>query len=145
MLVLVATLASLIVKISSVTFLAVFGLFGSLNLTAQSNPPVYAGPYLEAHAGQFEGEWTRSDGTYRMDISVDNAGVLKAGYFNPAPIHVESASVEELEDTMILQVVLRDQGYPGSFYELEYIPQYRVLVGRYTIPGQEPVEVSFSK
>jgi hypothetical protein len=72
-------------------------------------------------------------------------GELQAEYFNPGPIHVETTEVVEIEDSLILKVVLNDKGYPGSTYELEYLPQYRVLVGHYTIPGQEPAEVYFTK
>jgi len=126
------------------TLLVSLSLVATSYLTAQSSPPVFYGPYELPHAGQFEGEWTRSDGTYKMVLSID-AGKLKAEYFNPSPIHVESTSVVEAEDALVLKVILRDEGYPGSLYELEYLPQFKVLAGRYTIPGQEPAEVYFTQ
>lgn len=114
-------------------------------LSAQESPIIYYGPYELPSAAQFEGEWTRSDGTYRMQITTEE-GDLKARYFNPTPIHVESASLVKSEDGGLrLQVILRDEGYPGSTYELEYIPQYRVLAGSYAIPGQAPAEVYFTQ
>lgn len=118
-------------------------------LTAQTSPPVYYGPYEQASAAQFEGDWTRSDGTYRLVISV-NDGEIEAQYLNPESINVESVSLVESEvgseaKNLTLEVVLRDEGYPGSTYRLQYIPQYRVLAGSYTIPGQEPAEVFFTQ
>ena len=87
----------------------------------------------------------RSDGTYRLEISEEEAEI-EAKYFNPSPIHVESAALLEGEDDeLTLKIVLRDEGYPGSVYRLEYIPQYRVLAGTYTIPGQPPAEVFFTQ
>lgn len=110
----------------------------------ESPPPIFYGPYEQAHAGQFEGAWTRVDSTYRIVISKEG-DKLSARYFNPGEIHVESIEAYEEEERMILKVVLRDEGYPGSTYKLEYLPQYRVLVGTYTIPGQEPTEVAFTQ
>ena len=107
-------------------------------------PPVYLGPYLQASAAQFTGEWTRSDGTYKLQV-VEEEGALKAKYLNPKPINVESTTVNKAESGLVMRIVLRDEGYPGSIYDLEYIPQYRVLVGFSTIPGQEPSEVYFTK
>ena len=114
-------------------------------LSAQSEPAVFLGPYEQPHAAQFAGEWTRSDGTYQFKISI-REGAVVAKYFNPSPINVESATLlEKGDDGLGLKIILRDQGYPGSVYNLEYIPQYRVLAGTYTIPGQPPAEVYFTQ
>lgn len=132
-------------KIRTVTFLVALGVIAASFLSAQETPPsVYYGPYQEVSNEQFEGEWTRSDGTYRMVISVEE-GTVKAEYFNPKPIHVESSTTEQVEDGIGLTIVLRDVGYDGSTYRLQYVPQYRLLIGTYTIPGQEPGEVYFTK
>jgi len=109
------------------------------------SPSVFYGPYLQSSAAQFAGDWTRSDGTYRLVLAADAAGEVTAKYFNPQPIQVESTALVAYEDVLVAKVVLRDQGYPGSTYELQYLPQFRLLVGRYTIPGQEPVEVFFQQ
>ncbi|NBB80383.1 MAG: hypothetical protein GVY36_13240 [Verrucomicrobia bacterium] len=114
-------------------------------LLAQPTLETYLGPYEQPHAGQFEGDWTRSEGTYSFEISVED-GEVTPRYFNPDPINVESATLVETEaGGLQLQVVLRDQGYPGSTYTLQYIPQYRILAGTYTIPGQPPAEVYFKQ
>ena len=131
-------------KFLSKILFAALGITAVSYLSAQTEPAVFYGPYEEPSARQFIGEWMRSDGTYRMVISGEADG-LKAQYFNPSPINVESTAVVEVEDGLSLNVVLRDEGYPGSSYTLQYIPQYRVLVGTYTIPGQAPAEVYFTK
>lgn len=119
-------------------------LFGAgIALRAQeAAPPVYLGPYLQPSAAQYVGEWTRSDGTYKLQV-VEEDGSLVAKYLNPKSINVESTTLEKSENGLMMRIVLRDEGYPGSIYELEYIPQYRVLVGNYAIPGQQPSEVYF--
>jgi len=133
-------------KTLSIPLLVVSGLLSALNLSAQAtSPSVFYGPYLQSSAAQFAGNWTRSDGTYRLVLAVDAAGEVTAKYFNPQPIQVESTALVAYEDVLVVKVVLRDQGYPGSTYELQYLPQFRLLVGRYTIPGQEPVEVFFQR
>ena len=109
-----------------------------------TRPPVYLGPYLQASAAQFAGKWTRSDGTYKLEV-VEKEGSLEVKYLNPKPINVESSTLTKTEGGLVMRIVLRDEGYPGSIYELEYIPQYRVLVGYYTIRGQESSEVYFTK
>lgn len=119
-------------------------LIATTNLFSQSEPRVYHGPYEQASAEQFAGEWTRSDGTYKLIITVES-GKAAAKYFNPTPINVESTSLEEADDYLSLKIVLRDQGYDGSNYELQYIPEYRFLVGIYTITGQTPTEVYFTR
>ncbi len=90
------------------------------------------------------GEWNRSDGDYKLVIE-EEEGSLKAAYLNPNPIKVEATTVAEVDGTLQVTIVLRDQGYPGSTYVLEYMPDYRVLAGTYTIPGQAPSEVYFTK
>jgi hypothetical protein len=133
-------------KTLSIPLLVVSGLLSALNLSAQAtSPSVFYGPYLQSSAAQFTGDWTRSDGTYRLVLAVDAAGEVTAEYFNPQPIQVESTALVAYEDVLVVKVVLRDLGYPGSTYELQYLPQFRLLVGRYTIPGQEPVEVFFQR
>lgn len=131
----------------TVTFLAALGLVAASSLfaqDAQSPPPIYYGPYEQAHIEQFTGEWTRNDGGYRIVITIVE-GELQAKYFNPEPINVESAVAEPFEDMIGLTIVLRDAGYDGSTYRLQYLPQYRLLVGTYAMPGQEPGQVYFSK
>jgi len=119
-------------------------LIATTDLYPQSEPSLYHGPYEQASVEQFAGKWTRSDGTYKLLITVES-GKAVAQYFNPAAINVESTSVKEADDYLSLKIVLRDQGYDGSSYELQYMPEYRFLVGIYTITGQAPTEVYFTR
>lgn len=134
------------VMLSRIVLISVALLFsaGTALRAQETAPPVYLGPYLQPSAAQFVGEWTRSDGTYKFKIS-EEEGALKAIYLNPMPINVESTTMDKSETGLLIRIVLRDEGYPGSIYELEYIPQYRVLAGYYTIPGQEPSQVYFMR
>jgi hypothetical protein len=94
----------------------------------------------------FFGSWIRQDGTYRLKVIRDAAGKVTATYLNPDPIKVESATFTEKGGFVILEVVLRDEGYPGSTYELTYDASYRILVGEYLMPqsGQRH-QVYFSR
>lgn len=107
-------------------------------------PPIYLGPYEQPSVDQFVGEWTRSDGTYQLLIK-EGAGELAVQYLNPKSINVESTAINARDGALFMSVVLSDEGYPGSTYELAYRPDYRVLAGTYTIPGQEPRQVYFTK
>ena len=85
----------------------------------------------------FNGEWLRSDGTYRLKVAkAGKTGGVSVQYFNPNPINVESAAFSEEEGRLILTVVLRDEGYPGSTYKLFFEPSFRVLAGAYLMPQQ---------
>ena len=82
----------------------------------------------------FFGNWLRQDGTYRLTVSKGKDGAVTAKYFNPDPIKVESTSFREEDGFTILTVVLRDEGYPGSTYQLSYDSSYRILAGSYLMP-----------
>jgi len=91
----------------------------------------------------FEGNWLRADGTYRMQIERSPEGEWEAAYFNPQPIHVESVGFDSEAEEPLLVVVLRDEGYPGSTYRLRYLPERGVLLGTYRRPGSAQAEVYF--
>jgi hypothetical protein len=82
----------------------------------------------------FFGEWLRQDGTYKLTVAKGTDGGVTARYFNPDPIKVESAAFREEDGYIILIVVLRDEGYPGSTYQLTYDSSYRILAGSYAMP-----------
>ncbi|MGB0416628.1 MAG: hypothetical protein ACPGKS_07250 [Coraliomargarita sp.] len=100
-----------------------------------------------AQRSDFQGSWLRGDGGYRMAIEVnpDFPGGAQASYFNPDSIHVESAAFDPEAEAPLLVIVLRDEGYPGSTYELRYLAERGVLVGTYARPGSGPSEVYFVK
>jgi len=94
----------------------------------------------------FYGIWLRSDGTYRVEIEPGAvAGSVVARYFNPDPINVEAASFDEVGGQPRIEFILRAEGYPGSSYQLVFMPERRVLVGTYARPDSEPAQVYFVK
>lgn len=107
-------------------------------------PGVPMGPFQLPSRGDFAGDWLRYDGVYTLTVHVDEDEVT-VDYFNPQPIQVESARMASVDGDTAMTVVLRDAGYPGSTYQLYYLPQSDVLIGTYTIPGQAPTEVYFKR
>jgi len=78
------------------------------------------------------GDWVRTDASYLIRINVvNNDGTLEAQYFNPKPINVETATLEESYSNLKIILVLRDVNYPGSRYTLNYLPDRDILAGEY--------------
>ena len=78
------------------------------------------------------GRWLRTDSPYVIEIrEVSPDGTLRAGYYNPQPINVSAAKVEDKNGTLQVFVELHDAGYPGSNYTLNYNPQSDALEGTY--------------
>ena len=78
------------------------------------------------------GRWLRTDSPYVIEIhEVSPDGTLRAGYYNPQPINVSAAKVENKNGTLQVLVELHDAGYPGSNYTLNYNPQNDALEGTY--------------
>jgi hypothetical protein len=78
------------------------------------------------------GKWNRLDGDYMLEFrSVDAAGKLDAGYFNPGPIHISKAIAMQDGGEVKVFVELRDVNYPGCTYSLAYSKSSNQLVGTY--------------
>ncbi|MBC2716574.1 MAG: hypothetical protein HF978_14820 [Desulfobacteraceae bacterium] len=78
------------------------------------------------------GRWVRTDGGYVIELSkIHPDGRAEATYLNPRPINVSRSTVSEVDGVIILFIELRDQGYPGSTYELKYHPDHDMMVGVY--------------
>jgi len=77
------------------------------------------------------GLWRRTDGDYFFKITESSRDSLKAAYYNPNPINVETAksSLENAELRVFIK--LNDQGYPGCIYKLIYDRDQDILVGTY--------------
>ena len=79
-----------------------------------------------------QGRWQRNDGGYVIDIlRVEPGGTLTASYFNPRPINVAKAEASRDGETVKVFIELRDVNYPGSTYNLIYIPADDRLTGTY--------------
>ena len=86
----------------------------------------------EPDTSKLVGRWVRVDGGYVLELSSPGPdGVLKAAYSNPRPIHVAQAQWKEQGDVLGVFIELRDQGYPGSTYTLNYHLAEDCLVGTY--------------
>jgi hypothetical protein len=92
------------------------------------------------------GRWSRIEGDYVLEIKkVSPDGELEANYLNPRPIHVERARAERQGESVLLTVELRDHGYDGSTYTLNYDAQRDELHGRYkSISGEQSQEFDVS-
>ena len=86
----------------------------------------------EPNAQSLIGSWVRTDGGYIIAVRrVDPEGRVDAAYFNPRPINVSRAEAAVKGNTAKLFIELRDEGYPGSTYTLEYDSTNDVLAGVY--------------
>jgi hypothetical protein len=82
------------------------------------------------------GRWRRPDGGYIIDIrGLDAAGDLEVAYYNPRPINVSLAQVVESPDGLHIFIELRDTGYPGATYRLDYDSDKDMLTGVYHQPS----------
>ena len=115
---------------------------GSGDTKKKSDP---AADYVLAQ--KLAGNWLRSDGPYRLNISAINRdGRLKAQYFNPTPINVSISNWQTEGDILKLFVELRDTNYPGSTYTLFYNEHDNTLEGEYFQAVQKNIFiVSFVK
>jgi hypothetical protein len=81
---------------------------------------------------KLQGRWQRNDGGYVIDIrNVGPGGKLTAAYFNPRPINVARAEASQDSGAVKVFIELRDVNYPGSTYNLIYIPADDRLTGTY--------------
>jgi hypothetical protein len=78
------------------------------------------------------GDWARTDAPYQLKISkLSDGGMMKVGYFNPKSINVAKAQWDSAGGMLRIYVELRDQNYPGSNYNLTYLPERDLLTGKY--------------
>lgn len=93
------------------------------------------------------GRWLRPDGEYVLEVrSINAAGQIDAGYFNPNPIKIAKAEAKEAAGAIKVFVELRDTGYPGCTYNLTFDPTSDSLVGLYFQAAlQQEFSVVFSR
>jgi hypothetical protein len=98
-----------------------------------------------AEARKLEGRWMRTDHQYMVWIrSVAPDGALETEYLNPRPIHVSRAEWDGKDGRLRILVELRDELYPGSYYELTYDAVNDGLYGVYHHLGvKQDFEVAF--
>jgi len=89
-------------------------------------------PTVKIDKQLLQGSWVRTDAEYQIKLSdVQDNGIVKAQYFNPRPINVSKSEWKNAEGFLKIYVELRDENYPGSNYNLTYIPERDMLVGDY--------------
>lgn len=116
----------LVVVVAAVLFFTKGPLPGTGPAESEETPP--AKPDFDLLIG----DWVRHDGGYVIRIEgVDPDGKVSAGYFNPRPINVSSASVSDDSGQIKLFIRLQDQGYPGSTYDLIYSQENDAFIGVY--------------
>ena len=78
------------------------------------------------------GDWVRTDGGYLIKIiKINEDRTLEAEYFNPNPINVGKAQLQESYGNLKIVIELRDVNYPGSTYTLDYLPDRDIFAGEY--------------
>jgi hypothetical protein len=102
---------------------------------AQTSNGEAAQPVSPDNFQNLVGRWIRPDGGYILEIrNVDSKGLLEAVYLNPRPIHVSQARLTFKNKEPQVFIELRDTGYPGATYTLNYLPEQDVLAGLYYQP-----------
>jgi len=97
-----------------------------------AKPPAKPAVATREQLDKLKGKWQRTDGGYVIEIfSLDDAGNINAGYFNPNPINVEKSQWVFREGVLYIRVILRDVNYPGSTYTMEYKADNDYLMGNY--------------
>ncbi len=105
---------------------------GSLETPGVANAAPSRGAQLRE---KVVGRWLRPDGGYVLEIrSIGADGTAQTAYFNPQPINVARAQVRSTDMAVAVYVELRDTGYPGNYYKLNYDAQGDRLVGTYDQP-----------
>jgi len=112
----------------------------------QTNSPPAAAS-VSPELTKLVGRWERPDGGYVLEIkSVDSGGKAEVAYFNPNPINVSRAVAWRDNGVTKIVVELRDAGYPGCTYTLEYNPQSDQLFGQYFQAAQQQTyEIVFTR
>ena len=81
---------------------------------------------------QVTGEWLRTDGNYILNLNRFNAdSTINAVYLNPRSIHIAETRWKVRDTFVYILVKFEDEGYPGSYYSLGYIPEKDILYGLY--------------
>ena len=119
-------------------FLSVLRLLAMALASFSPMSPAAPGPALaqskteQVGADRLVGRWVRPDGGYVLEIrSARAGGRLDAAYLNPRSIKVSRAEWRREEGRLLVFVELRDVNYPGSTYNLRFVPDKDRLVGAY--------------
>jgi hypothetical protein len=117
------------------------------NTAAPTLTPAASASTVSAELTRLIGKWERPDGGYVLEVKgVDPSGKADVAYYNPNPINVSRAAAWREKGTAKIVVELRDTGYPGCTYTLEFNPQSDQLFGQYFQAAQQATyEVVFAR
>ena len=123
-------------------------LSGAENLRQGHSAAVSASRTAEDRSitlGKLVGRWNRTDGSYAIEIhKIDSGDKLGAASYTPKPIHVAQTKISSENGGIKIFIELRDTGYPGSTYTLDYMPSEDILKGTYFQAGiQQHFQVFF--
>ncbi len=114
------------------TILALTGFWVLNSRDAAERPPTSSSASVQTGFQQLKGRWQRSDSDYVIEIrGIDSSGRMEASYFNPRSIHVARAEASRQGALVKVSIELRDEGYPGSTYDLTYDESRGALYGKY--------------
>ncbi len=114
------------------SFIFVFIVLVSAFISCQNKPEKKSESLPKIDKTKIIGEWLRTDSDYMIKISqLNEDGSMIAQYLNPKSINVGKAEWINAEGYLKIYIELRDQNYPGSNYNLTYIPEKDMLVGDY--------------
>lgn len=118
------------------TLLAVAGFWYLSPKRSDAQPPSQSAAVAAPEYQKLKGRWQRTDGEYVIDIkSVADSGRMDASYFNPRSIRVARAEASRQGAAVKVAIELRDEGYPGSTYDLTYDATNDQLEGSYYHAG----------
>jgi hypothetical protein len=110
-------------------------MVASERAAATGSPENDVKPLPPATSQKLLGNWQRTDADYAIEIRLVNPdGLADARYFNPfhqRSINVARATLLKQGGAAEFFMELRDEGYPGSTYTLQYDEASDRLVGSY--------------
>ena len=112
-----------------VMFMVLLSCSETQDKTAEKKETPTDQPGLHA---QIIGEWLRPDGNYVLILEKFNPdSTVSARYLNPRPIHIAETRWKTQDGYVYFYIKFDDEGYPGSYYSLGYLPEEDKLYGLY--------------
>lgn len=134
-------------RLALLIFLGAAAATGTYFLTSQSELPGDSREVTEKEFQRLVGPWQRQGEAYVLEIrNLHPGGQMDVAYYNPRSINVARAEISREAGQIKLFVEMRDEGYPGSNYQLRYDPEADRLVGEYhLLPSGEIIPVEFKR
>jgi len=119
-------------KHSSIAFLIMIGFFALFSCGNQSREKSTSKYVSDTKLTAALGKWQRTDAEYILELkNIKTDSTLEAAYLNPKPINISETHWKVNGEYFYFLVKFDDEGYPGSYYSLGYIPEEDRLYGFY--------------